>query len=125
MADGSQKDEEDLPLVIPAQSAIASVPWVPPGCPIKVDLENLRGWSRPKIWAGRFNDLVSPIEPCHLIFVDPPKFHDVSFVYWDKLVLIVPLHASNGGEEVVLHPLPNLLNVVTLVSKDSPIHFLP
>ena len=66
-----------------------------------------------------------PTEPYHLSFVNPPEFHDVSFVCWDKLVLAVPLHASNGGEEVVLHRLPNLLNAITLVSKDSPIPFLP
>ena len=51
--------------------------------------------------------------------------HDVDFFRWDNLILIVPLHASNGGEEFILHSLPHLLNVVALVSKDSPIPFLP
>ena len=44
---------------------------------------------------------------------------------WDKLVLVIPLHASNGGDEVVLHCLLDLFNVVMLITEDSPIPFLP
>ena len=37
----------------------------------------------------------------------------------------MPLHAPNGGEQVILHYLPNHLGITTLIPEDSSIPLFP
>ena len=70
-------------------------------------------------------DPVTLAKPIHLSFVKSPKFPNVRFVNRNDLILVMPLHTSDGREKVVPHRLLDLLNAVTLITEDSPIPFLP
>ena len=69
-------------------------------------------------------DPVTLAKPIHLRFVKTPKFPNVHFLCENELILIVPLHTSDGGEKVVPHRLPDLLNAIALIAEDSSIPFL-
>ena len=65
------------------------------------------------------------VNPIHMSFVKSPKFPNVRFICRNELILVVPLHTSDGGEKVVPHRLPDLLNAIALIAEDSSIPFLP
>ena len=65
------------------------------------------------------------VEPIQLRFTQTPKFANINFINRYELIFIVPLHASDGGEKIFLHHLPDLVEAGAFVPEDSAIPFLP
>ena len=49
----------------------------------------------------------------------------MNFISRNELVFVVPLHASDGGEKIVPHHLPDLFNAGAFFLEDSAIPLLP